>query len=309
MLLALVHGSAVAQGGDAENIFERARTTWSAMTYPSLVDYRIAVELKAGGATHTDHYTGEVEPATGECRVHAFSAEEAANPYVPHGIDVRVGLSLGWSSGRGGPGAGPPPQASILSVNVNPTPPPVTFGIPDISPLYSFGLRAGERHVANVDDASGLKTIGRILVLNRRYRVRLIERAPLDGLDAYHLGLEPLTDPARDRLRDLWVDASSYDVLQARILGNFTDKPATTVPWLIRFTTIDRATYIASETAEAPLPERPLTFDELTVTFEDVVQRHGSTDLLFAIPHDLNARGHVFEPNENGARGRPDHSC
>lgn len=308
-MLGLAQSGAVAQDGNAETIFEQARTAWSAMTYPSLVDYQIAVELKAAGRTRTDHYAGEVEPATGECRVHAFSAEEAANPYVPHGIDVRIGLSLGWGSGHGGPGVAAPPQVPVLSVNVNPTPPPVTFGTPDISPLYSFGMRAGQRHIASSDDASDLKTIGRILVLNRRYRVRLIERAPLDGLDAYHLGLEPLADPGRDRLRDLWVDASSYDVLQARILGNFTDRPATTVPWLIRFVSINGATYIASETAEAPLPNRPLTFEEVTISFKDVAQRHGSPDLLFAIPHDLDARGHVFEPNESGGRGLPDHSC
>ena len=40
-----------------------------------------------------------------------------------------------------------------------------------------------------------------------------------------------------------------------------------------------------------------------------IARRHGSSDLLFAIPHDLDARGHVFEPNEDGARGKPDHSC
>lgn len=292
-----------------EAIFERARTTLSEMAYPPLLDYRIAVTLHAGGTSRTDHYSGEVEPATGECRVHSFSVEEAANPYVPSGINVYFGLSAGAGSGHNGIGVAPPPEIPIVRKNVNPTPAPVTFGIPDISPLYSFGIRAGGRQLANDDDASTLKTIGRVIVLGRRYNVRLIGRVPLDGVDAYHLGLDPLTDPNRDRLRDLWVGASTYDVLQARIAGNFTDKPASTVPWLIHFVTVGGATYIGTETAEAPLPNTPLTFDEVTISFDDFAPRHGSPDLLFAIPYDLDAHGHVFEPNENAARGLPDRSC
>ena len=312
ILLAGLPHHAIAQGAiqpDPEKIFERARLTWSGMTYPSLLDYHIAVTIDAGPLKRTDHYAGEAEPATGECRVHAFSVEEAANPYVPHGIDVRVRLSVAYGTGRNGIGAKKPTPMTILDTNVNPTPSPITFGVPDLSPLYSFGMRAGERHVADVADPTAPKTIGRVLVLNRRYDVRLIERAPVDGTDAYHLGLTPLSNPQENRLRDLWVDASTFDVLQARIAGNFTDKPAATVPWLIRFRLIDGATYIASETAEAPLPDTPLTFDDVTISFEAVEQRHGSRDLLFAVPHALDARGHVFEPNEFGGRGLPAHSC
>ena len=99
-MLAIAPYGAIAQGGDADAIFERARTTWSDMTYPSLLDYRIAVAIEAGGKTRTDHYAGEVEPATGACRVHAFSAEEAASPTTPRGINVVVTLSVGFSSGR-----------------------------------------------------------------------------------------------------------------------------------------------------------------------------------------------------------------
>jgi hypothetical protein len=149
----------------------------------------------------------------------------------------------------------------------------------------------------------------RVVTLNRRYDVRLIERTSLDGADAYHLGLEPLVNPARDRLRELWIDASTYGVLQARVLGNFTDRPETTVPWLIRFTTIDGATYVASETSEKPMPHRPMTFDAVTIAFDRIAPRHGARDLLFALQHDLDARGHVFEPSETGGRGRPAHSC
>ncbi len=307
-MLAIAPYGAIAQGGDADAIFERARTTWSDMTYPSLLDYRIAVAIEAGGKTRTDHYAGEVEPATGACRVHAFSAEEAASPTTPRGINVVVTLSVGFSSGRNPFATSNQPTVSA-GASLNPPKAPISFGTPDLSPLYSFGMRAGARRIATADDDSGGKLIGRVLTLNRRYAIRLLEETALDGTDAYHLALEPIADPARDRLRELWIATNTYDVLQARVLGNFTDRPATTIPWLIRFVTIDGATYIASETSEAPLPERPATLTSVAITFEQIAQRHGSRDLLFAIPHDLDARGHVFEPNEEGGRGRPDRSC
>ena len=292
---------------NAEAIFERASAVWARMSYPSQLDYKIAVRLEANGSRKTDHYDGEVESATGECRVHAFSAEESANPYVPHGTNVRLSLSVGASSGGGGPGAAPPAQVSVISTIVN-SPKIISFGVPMISPLYSFGIRSSDQRVDEHEDSSGPKTIGRVSTVRRRYTVRLIEQTSLDGVEVYHLGLDPLADPARDRLRELWIDTQTYAVVQARIAGNFVQKPATAVPWLIRFRTIDGATYILSETAERPMPNKPVAFDAVAISFGDFEQRHGSPDLLFALPNDLNAPGHVFEPNENGGRGIA-HSC
>ncbi len=32
------------------------------MVYPSLVDYRIVIELTAGGSRHVEHYSGDAHP-------------------------------------------------------------------------------------------------------------------------------------------------------------------------------------------------------------------------------------------------------
>jgi hypothetical protein len=299
IMLAIVATPAVLRAAqppvtDAEAIFERARTTWSNMSYPSLLDYRIAVHFIAGGATHVEHYTGEVEPASGECRVHAFSDEEAEHPTTPHGINVMLTFGLGGST--------------AFSTILNPAPKPVSFGMPDLSPLYSFGMRTGKR-LTDDDEPATLKTIGRVITLARHYDVQFVERTSLDGTDVYHLALRPLTEPDRNRLRDLWIATATFDVVGARVLGNFTDRPATTIPWMIHFTTLNDATYIASETAEAPLPNRPLLFDAVTIEFESIAPRHGSRDLLFALPDTLDVHGEVHEPAETMIRGGPDHSC
>jgi hypothetical protein len=124
-----------------------------------------------------------------------------------------------------------------------------------------------------------------------------VEQTTLGGIDVYHLALTPLRDPDRYRLRELWISTSTYDVIQARVHGNFADRPASTIPWLITFSAIDGATYIASESTEAPLPNRPVAFDAVAIDFENIVARHGSRDLLFAIPGSSNTHGHVREPD------------
>jgi len=63
------------------------------------------------------------------------------------------------------------------------------------------------------------------------------------------------------------------------------------------FSTIDGATYIASETAEAPLPNRPVAFDAVAIDFENIAARHGSRDVLFAIPGTRDTQGRVHEPD------------
>jgi hypothetical protein len=78
---------------------------------------------------------------------------------------------------------------------------------------------------------------------------------------------------------------------------------------MIHFTTVNDATYIASETAEAPMTNRPLAFDAVTIDFETIAPRHGSRDLLFALPDTLDTHGYVHEPAETLIRGGSDHSC
>ncbi len=69
----------------------------------------------------------------------------------------------------------------------------------------------------------------------------------------YHLSLQPVEDPLKYRLRDLWVNASTYVTERARIGANFTDAATEKVPWTVRFQQIDGATYIAKEFAEQPI--------------------------------------------------------
>jgi hypothetical protein len=91
-----------------------------------------------------------------------------------------------------------------------------------------------------------------------------------------HLGLTPLIDPRRDRLRELWLDTSSLLPLAAIVAGIGNAAPVTQVRWRVDFVQKDGGVFIARETALAPLNSgRPgllhdvvFTFDGLTLSSE-----------------------------------------
>ncbi len=65
-----------------------------------------------------------------------------------------------------------------------------------------------------VPEPSGLAQIGRV-VASSDYDYR-VDRVAHDGPD-WHLWLSPKRDPARNRIDELWVDASSYEVRRMRV--------------------------------------------------------------------------------------------
>jgi hypothetical protein len=114
-----------------------------------------------------------------------------------------------------------------------------------------------------------LPIIGTTGSTTRDYTVRLI--GMLGDGKTYHLGLEPTHDPGRVRLREMWIDAATFVTQRILISSNFNDTPYTTVPWLIEFTHIGGANYIAKETAEAPLEfDDGATLPNVTIAFDDL---------------------------------------
>jgi hypothetical protein len=287
-------------GADGAALFGQARSAWARMTYPRLVDYDVVVILLAGAARRVDRYHGQLEPASGAFRVRPFSQAEEAQPYVPHGTNVIWGLSVGVHGNQPvtAPGGGATLHLGGWIAKETPVEP---FAVPELSPLYSFGVRACPGVRVADPDVSGLRTIGSVFTLSRRYRITVIGTEPLDGTAATHLALVPLVDPRADRLRDLWLDPSTFAVLQARVAGNFAGKAEASVPWVIRFATLDGATYIESETSTAPVRRGKKTFDTVQIRFDAVRGDRGSPGLAFALPPDYGNLNVVDEPPEPGA--------
>jgi hypothetical protein len=62
------------------------------------------------------------------------------------------------------------------------------------------------------DEGTPLPLIGRVGALDGDYRARVAREG-----DLLHLWLEPKTDPDRNRLDEIWVDAATYDLRRARV--------------------------------------------------------------------------------------------
>lgn len=104
---------------------------------------------------------------------------------------------------------------------------PVTIGpsyfAPDLWLIHKrMPVQSNPRTI--VPDLSDLREIGTVSVVAKpSYEITLVGIDPLsDGGAAYHLGLRPLSDPARHNLRALWINSTTGDINRAAIVGEYS---------------------------------------------------------------------------------------
>ncbi|HXP94440.1 MAG TPA: hypothetical protein VN905_13295 [Candidatus Binatia bacterium] len=272
---------------NGDDILLKARQVWDAQSYPTRIDYVVAVRVVQNGTAGTKHYAAEFAPASTDLHVTAASNETLANPEPPHGITVRI-----TREARG--------QKS-LSIPVNPEGPADYLGVPLLFPTYSFGLAhprglVVEPSPAPVADSAAPGVIGTVVARTRTYLVTCLGEEDYGQGRAFHLVLRPVRDPGRYRLRELWVDAARYSTLKAVVEGNFADGPGTRVNWMVTFHTVDGAQYIDTETAVGPLKLGPSQkFDEASISFESIQAHHGMPPARFMF-EQLPIRNALMEP-------------
>lgn len=255
--------------GDPYQIYERARDVWRKQVYPDPIAYRTTVHVSEGAKEEQEHFSGQASITDG-IRVAGVSEEEAAAPHNATGINFKVHLEIGWNVHSGGQ-LGTYTQDSHRKESS-----PDYLGVPLISPEYSFGLdttRQPEPRLAPGPSAppDSLSTIATVNAIDRVYDIALLGTEPLGGFSAYHLRLQPRRDPAKYRLRDLWVDVYSYSVLKLVTQGNFTGAPMNAVLWEVTFQDIGGAMYIDTEMALEPLAFRSdRTFTAASISFSDI---------------------------------------
>jgi hypothetical protein len=269
VLPVLLLGVASPPAGDAYQIYDRARAVWRSQTYPDDIQYRTTIHVSEGPKDEQEHYAGEAS-LDGGIRVDGISDEEAATPHQATGVNFKIHLEISWNKNAGGK------VGSVTQDSHRKESSPDFLGVPLISPEYSFGLgplRQPEPELAPEASApqTTLPTIATVNATDRAYDIALVGTEALGGFYAYHLRLQPRRDPARYRLREMWVDAYSYIVLKLVTQGNFTGAPMNAVPWEITFQDIGGAMYIETEKAEAPLAFRSdRTFTAASISFSDI---------------------------------------
>ena len=93
------------------------------------------------------------------------------------------------------------------------------FGLPEISPMYAFGLTRLHPSTSTL----------------REYDLGFAGIETVHDRQVYHITLTPRGDPAHQRLRDLWIDVTSYAVTRLVSAGAFSSGPATAVDWDVTY--------------------------------------------------------------------------
>jgi hypothetical protein len=235
-----------------DTIFANARAAWTAGSYPRYADYVAVVRFHNHAKLVRRTWETTEDIRTGYLYSKAFSREELASPTTPHGINVSI------------------PFLGNLNKEHHDDPiGQVAFAIDQ-----DYGIAPGQRHYTATSDvtvldaqSSALAHIGRTGTIAREYDVRLIDSDD----DAYHLGLTPVRDPGRHRLRELWVERRTWLPQAAIVTGISSRAPLSRVPWRVEFRRQDDASYIARESALAPIDFFGDTvLPDVTISFEEV---------------------------------------
>ena len=236
---------------DPNAMFDNVRRAWGAGAYPRYAEYVAVVSFRDADRFVRRTWETTEDIRNGVVYSRPFSREEDAHPYTPHGTNISI------------------PFLTNLSPEHQPDPiGHVAFAIDQ-----DYGLAPGERKFASVSasaalDAqrSALTVIGRTGTIARDYAVSLIETAHDAQGTEYHLALQPLRDPVRHRLRELWVDANTWLPEEAVVEGIGNRGPLNAVRWRIEYRQTEGGTYIARETALAPLQATHALLHDVTIT-------------------------------------------
>lgn len=254
---------------------------WRSQRYPQDVGYTIAVTVDERGVEKVRHYQATYDAVHNRVYVDGVSEEERAAPHVPTGMNMTLEPKRNWMS--------------LFKRKVgNPEEAVDYLGVPMLAPNYSFGIAPYVPDVATsqadrdaliasirqqfndpmssqkaqaLDASDGLHEIGRVESRDRDYDITFRGIESINGRDAYHIVLHPRHDPARYRLRDLWIDPQAGETLSLITADNFANS---NVPWRITFVTVGNAQYIAREDALAPVGVGRHLYERASITFESV---------------------------------------
>lgn len=275
-------------------IFGKARLAWEAQRYPEFLEYDVSVTVTENGRLKTERYRSAYDATQDVVHFNSVSDYERAHPYYAPG-------GFGFTS----------PFDRIHSTNAS-----MDFlGIPMLAPNYSFGLgttprgsvESGPTDAQLVEEirrefhdpaprnrptptpqpTPQLREIAVVEARSRAYAISLVGVEDASTRPAYHLHLQPLRDPGRFRLRELWVDTKTYAPIKLVEALNFVTGPETAVPWSITFDQIGGASYIATETALAPMHLKKHAYTTASISFENVRSiDHIDTGLSTFVPDD-----------------------
>jgi len=244
-----------APSGDA--ILTAAQKAVARATYPVYASYRVDVGFSNGAQRVNDSWQSIEDIRAATVIASLFSAQENANPAAPHGINVDLPVF-----GIMNPAEQRDPIGNVAFAIDQ------TFGVAPSRTYISGNALNGP---APTPAPRTFRVVGGAVGPDKLYAVQYIETVPGDHGSDYHLKLRPLVDPARDRLRELWIATDTMAVDAAIVAGIGDRAPLTKIAWKVSFTMLNGAPYITHEVALAPLDYGTQgILSDVTIDFNDV---------------------------------------
>lgn len=243
-----------------QEIFARAQAQLKTERYPPFVAYVTDVQATVRGKHYEEEFRCYLRTSDGAQTTDPRPIASTNKPENPYGFNI------------------PLVNALLRTSTTVPTP----FGLPRMSPTYTFGMapaatpRRRDDARNSRDDEDRYRTLGNVVVTARDYEIALVGREAYAGREFYHLRLAPVGDPHALRLRELWIDAQNFKIWKLRSDGIFADGPATTVPWEVEYRLIDGHLFVETERSAASVDVGGGAFgvgatryDGITYTFRD----------------------------------------
>ncbi len=245
----------------ADAIFSSAKNVWRSRVEAPFVTFNLRERYVWRERTHDNWWAVSYRDRDRALALRrAIVPEEEADRLRGSAI----ALNFRWHNGFG--------RADSLDTNADADAFPVLD--PHIDPNASFGLLRREQSAALVGaDASfanatasqtqlpvasssdtpdpssspngdALREIVTVEAVSRDYSIALAGMESVRDVDAFHLSLTPVRAPAVNRLRDLWVDAVTYDTLRLAMRGLFRGKPYEDARWVVSYVKMDGRSYV-----------------------------------------------------------------
>jgi hypothetical protein len=237
-------------------IFENALHTLRTFDYPSVVSFLVTARSTVNGKQFVESYRSNARTSDGVVSTHSVPVTTTNQPENPWGWRVNIPIigSL-FPSQRKGNYSQP-------------------FGVPEISPMYVFGLLPSKPAVfpgmRTPEPDVDTKSLGRILTVARDYDATLLGIEQYRSRWVYHLKLTPIDRPDFYRLREVWVDTQAFIIWKLQSAGIFDAGPATTVPWDAEYSIVDGHWFMVSESTASTIKTGGFLANTPAVNYEGI---------------------------------------
>jgi hypothetical protein len=258
---------AAADAPSPELMFKLAKGAWRARTNAPFVTYNMRERYTWRGRVHDNWWTAYYRNADRNLVLHPMIVPQAeADRMKGFPIDLKISFHKGLANADSldtNPDADAfpilepliEPSASfgmlgrdgtaVLIGNVQPTADPRQTAAPIKSPAPS--------EISEVPGEKPLRELARVEAVAREYTIAFVGTDHLQSGDAYHLTLTPIRNPTVNRLRDLWIDPSSYATVRLAVQGLFEGKPYDGARWIVTYIALDSRYYIQNIRSAEPL--------------------------------------------------------